>query len=142
MDGSHKRDVDDDNVPALEVPEYSIEHSGVLVVKPLDDRYKVVHDRRGRGFGDILDDFSYLSRTGVISVGFQEFYQLRPFVLLPTPNCIRPDLFPFLGRNTGFNHVTRSQRGQIEMNIARQEPLILLRDLAIGVDNHLLPEFW
>src|SRR2546427_299558 len=62
-------------------------------------------------------------------------------MLLQTSNCVRPDLFPFLGRNTGLDHVTRSQRGQIEMNIARQEPLILLRDLSIGVNNYLLPEF-
>src|SRR5206468_5760562 len=91
MDGSHKRDVDNDDVSALEVPEYSIEHPGVLVVKPLDDWDKVVHDRRRRGFGDILDDFSYLPRIGVISVGFQEFYQLRPFMLLQTSDCIGPD---------------------------------------------------
>ena len=123
------------------MPEYSIEHPEVLVVKPLDDWDKVIHDRRRRGFGDILDDFSYLPRIGVISVGFQEFYQLRPFMLLQTSDCIGPDLLPFLGGNTGLDHVTRSQRRQIEMNIAREEPLILLRDLSIGVDNHLLPEF-
>ena len=125
MNGCHEGNVDDDDVVAFEMPENPIEHSRSLVMEPLDDGHNVVDDRWGCRFGDVLDNLSNLSRIGTVPIGFQQPNEPGPLVLLQASDRVRPHLFPLFGWHTILDHIPRSQRAEVQVNIASKEPLIL-----------------
>ena len=123
---------------AFEMPENPIEHSRSLVMEPLDDGHDVVDDRWGRRFSDVLDDLSNLSGIGAVPIGFQQPDEPSPLVLLEASDRVRPHLFPLFGWHTILDHISRSQRAEVQVDITSKEPLILRGQFPIRVEDHLV----